>query len=32
MIETLKPLDVYAMAHINHWRAARFELGVEYGV
>ena len=32
MIETLEPLSVFAMAHINQWRAMRFELGVEYGV
>ena len=32
MIETLEPLSVFAMAHIEQWRAARFELDVRDGV
>lgn len=28
MIETLKSLNVFAMAHIQQWRAVRFELDV----
>ena len=32
MIETLEPLSVFAMAHINQWRAVRFELDVWNGI
>ena len=32
MIETLEPLNLFAIAHINQWRGMRFELSVEYGV
>lgn len=32
MIETLEPLNVFAMAHIEQWRAVRFELDVWGGV
>ena len=32
MIETLEPLSVFAMAHIEQWRAVRSELDVWDGV